>query len=426
MSDLDFKTLGISSTATASQIRKAFRKLALIHHPDKGIEKDATKFKEILGAYERLMEEKLRVSPGKSEEYQDLDRDFSDADEDTLEKVLYARVGKNKDERWAFWRDPDQDKKRALYERLWPTSLDPYGSNNLSGDNINEKTWNKVKKYFFEITWNVEQDGLSWFKRGAKFLKYCGRYVTDSFQPWLSLHDKKKDLFSPIMGIKNIGLALAEWAGLLLKTLMVIPYTVEYCFFEKRQWHEKQKSLRDCLSYVGFDYVYLTQLKEVIGHTISGIILVLMAPITIFVKIPLRSLISLFKEPKKMEESEKIQRYLTESEAALTRDDKNAVVIILKVLHHKFKKDMANSRQSDISPDMEKKMYRDVKKHTIAGTLHRCSTTPINEQQKLIVRNYLSLFRPKNKTASHEFEPGISNSSHITPYSLPLGLIRSP
>lgn len=51
-----YKTLGVSKTATADEIKKAFRKLARQHHPDLAKDKKAAeeKFKEINEAYEVL------------------------------------------------------------------------------------------------------------------------------------------------------------------------------------------------------------------------------------------------------------------------------------------------------------------------------------------------------------------------------------
>ncbi len=51
-----YQTLGVSKTATSDEIRKAFRKLARVHHPDVSKDKKGaeTKFKEINEAYEVL------------------------------------------------------------------------------------------------------------------------------------------------------------------------------------------------------------------------------------------------------------------------------------------------------------------------------------------------------------------------------------
>lgn len=50
--------LGVSETATLKEIEKAYKKLALKHHPDKG--GDSEKFQEIVRAYEILKDENSR------------------------------------------------------------------------------------------------------------------------------------------------------------------------------------------------------------------------------------------------------------------------------------------------------------------------------------------------------------------------------
>ena len=53
-----YKILGVDKTASQDEIKKAFRKLSLKNHPDKG--GDATKFKEINEAYQTLGDKKTR------------------------------------------------------------------------------------------------------------------------------------------------------------------------------------------------------------------------------------------------------------------------------------------------------------------------------------------------------------------------------
>lgn len=56
-----YKTLGVSKTATAEEIKKAYRRLAVEYHPDKNKTKEAEeKFKEINQAYEVLSNEQKR------------------------------------------------------------------------------------------------------------------------------------------------------------------------------------------------------------------------------------------------------------------------------------------------------------------------------------------------------------------------------
>ena len=61
MSDY-YKILGITKDSDQIQIRKAFRQLALLHHPDKNknSEESKVKFMELVQAYEVLSDEKAR------------------------------------------------------------------------------------------------------------------------------------------------------------------------------------------------------------------------------------------------------------------------------------------------------------------------------------------------------------------------------
>ncbi|HFC10659.1 MAG TPA: hypothetical protein ENJ75_00460, partial [Candidatus Kaiserbacteria bacterium] len=53
-----YAVLGVDKKATKDEIKKAFRKLAQKHHPDKG--GDEAKFKEITEAYSILSDDKRR------------------------------------------------------------------------------------------------------------------------------------------------------------------------------------------------------------------------------------------------------------------------------------------------------------------------------------------------------------------------------
>lgn len=59
-----YKILGVDIAAKGTEIKKRFRKLAIIHHPDKnaGSKKSEEVFKEILNAYETLLNKEKRAT----------------------------------------------------------------------------------------------------------------------------------------------------------------------------------------------------------------------------------------------------------------------------------------------------------------------------------------------------------------------------
>ena len=59
-----YEILGVSKTASADELKKAYRKLAMQHHPDKnpGDKKAEEKFKEISHAYDILSDEQKRAA----------------------------------------------------------------------------------------------------------------------------------------------------------------------------------------------------------------------------------------------------------------------------------------------------------------------------------------------------------------------------
>jgi len=68
-----YETLGVSKTASADEIKSAFRKLARKHHPDVAKDKKGAeeKFKQINEAYEVLSD------PAKRQKYDQLGADWN-------------------------------------------------------------------------------------------------------------------------------------------------------------------------------------------------------------------------------------------------------------------------------------------------------------------------------------------------------------
>ena len=55
-----YVVLGVSEDATSSEIKKSYRSLSLVHHPDKG--GSIEKFQELNDAYESLSDPKTRAA----------------------------------------------------------------------------------------------------------------------------------------------------------------------------------------------------------------------------------------------------------------------------------------------------------------------------------------------------------------------------
>lgn len=55
-----YKTLGLEKNATEEEIKKAYRKLCLVHHPDRNSSKETTAIQEINLAYETLSDPQLK------------------------------------------------------------------------------------------------------------------------------------------------------------------------------------------------------------------------------------------------------------------------------------------------------------------------------------------------------------------------------
>lgn len=98
-----YKTLGISSSASKSEIKRAYRRLAMKYHPDKNSSEHAQKlFIEINEAYAFLSNEKISVLNTQQKNYNDSSkRNFS---QEELEKRIqwakqYAKYKKIKEEK---------------------------------------------------------------------------------------------------------------------------------------------------------------------------------------------------------------------------------------------------------------------------------------------------------------------------------------
>lgn len=91
----DYKVMGISVGSTAEEVKKAYFKLALVRHPDKGGTHDS--FLELTSAYERIMNDKARQpnrtgSTCSSTSYASSSQSADHSDEDDCGSCFYEDI----------------------------------------------------------------------------------------------------------------------------------------------------------------------------------------------------------------------------------------------------------------------------------------------------------------------------------------------
>ncbi len=130
-----YAILGIDKSATKEEIKKAFHKLAHIHHPDKG--GDEQKFKEINNAYNILMKDSYwhiladmrRYERNYEQEYSEHDRNTgkkqhrgtSDSKSYTPKYVIYCN-----DEGTKFWTEDADGYVKSFYGEPEPMEEEVY------------------------------------------------------------------------------------------------------------------------------------------------------------------------------------------------------------------------------------------------------------------------------------------------------------
>src|SRR5262245_51647543 len=122
---MDFKdyysTLGVAKTATAKEIKQAYRKLARKHHPDvnPGDKVAEAKFKEINEAYEVLGD------PEKRKKYDELGANWR----------MYEQQARSGGQPFGGWGGPAPGGARASYRTMTPEEMeDLFGDSNPFSD----------------------------------------------------------------------------------------------------------------------------------------------------------------------------------------------------------------------------------------------------------------------------------------------------
>lgn len=126
-----YKILGVSKDASQEEIKKAYRKLAMIYHPDKNEEGDKhseEKFKEIVEAYEVLS------NSAKREEF---DRFFGKKTT-TKNHTTYQKTTQTNDEN-IFWDDLAKKYNKGPFSEFFKKFFEKKAGSILKGDDIKGK-----------------------------------------------------------------------------------------------------------------------------------------------------------------------------------------------------------------------------------------------------------------------------------------------
>jgi len=126
-----YKILGVKNNASEEEIKKAYRKLAMIYHPDKndGDKKAEEKFKEIVEAYEVLS------NPSKRAEF---DSFLGKKTQRTQYSYTYKSQQSTKDD--LFWDDLVSKYKRGPFSDFFKKFFDKSGNSGIfKGDDVKGK-----------------------------------------------------------------------------------------------------------------------------------------------------------------------------------------------------------------------------------------------------------------------------------------------
>lgn len=126
-----YQILGVAKTATADEIKKAYRKLASQHHPDKG--GDTKKFQEIQTAYDTLSD------PNKRAQYDNPQPQFSDFNQyggmpPGFEDVINQMFGHGHQFNDFFGQRPRNVKNRTLNLQTQITLEEAFNGKDLIAD----------------------------------------------------------------------------------------------------------------------------------------------------------------------------------------------------------------------------------------------------------------------------------------------------
>jgi curved DNA-binding protein CbpA len=389
-----YQLLGVAINVTPKEISRAYKRLALRHHPDKGGEEGL--FKALVNAYEILSDSEKRECYNRllAADYgMDIEATIRHAREKCYKQ---QQQQKEQDER-SFYSNPDADFTTLSKEEQ--RYIDKYHRRDLyaingfrTQDSIDASTTILPKtKASFKKHRNKGMRDIFMY---PDMLKRAQKYGTTMLRPYQAYDGFRAaifdDLLQPLHGIGNLFIALIFvicWLSVVILAPLIVPIVYIVQLYQGRDSSKELVSITQVmiigasLSFINFAAVGLSQL--------------VMAPITWLVVLPCRSIISLHQGTEPIEQSNNIQRLIQEAEAGLGAGDKAVLRATTALIHIKFNYDINHKkRYTSLSPNAEFKTFQALETEFVLSTLNPLSVKPITEQQKRCVTNYLCFFKP--------------------------------
>lgn len=219
---------------------------------------------------------------------------------------------------------------------------------------------------------------------------------TDTFKPYKGSYQQTHEMLQPIYGIGNFlkGAVVILYGVALLAELLIFSLIhIDYWFLNGDQ-SSRWPSFKDIL------LVRLIIILDGVANVIRGITQIAFTPFTYFIKMPLRGILSLFKEPPLAEQNKSLSGYIDELMACFNDKPKDRdyiyIVYLLQAIDAKFQKSVNRDQKTLVCPHEEFKLMLSL--YDSFPENRSSSISKENAEQEKIMddnyRKYIQFFRP--------------------------------